>query len=237
MALDSVSPRPSPPMGPARYPKRRAYLLIEHQHRNTAYVMLGQKNIYLPPHGSYQWASISSNAVQYVLPGGSCRTNEDPRDAALRHVEECTGLKIPSASVAPLVEHASDAFFHVMLTGQLDLSIVNKSLEDGRVASLQLHHVRWFALTEGICALGNKQEYQSLPWVSPQLLRAINAGFAEEYISGRANEPFDKFAAAIAYQLVRRGGFLGTTSPAPQAGSQPSQGAHEWVRPEAPSHD
>ena len=48
-----------------------AYVTVVRRNGSNADVLLAQKNIYLPPHGRYQFATVGRNAVQYVVPGGA----------------------------------------------------------------------------------------------------------------------------------------------------------------------
>ena len=71
-----------------------AYIAAVHQkHRGAVEVLLGQKNIYLPPHGRFQFAAIGRNAVQYVIPGGVVASGETIERAAIREFHEATGVE------------------------------------------------------------------------------------------------------------------------------------------------
>lgn len=178
---------------------------VRQRHRGPVQVMLGQRNIYLPPHGRFQFAAISRNAVQYVLPGGRVEPGESADRTALREFHESTGVELATAALVPFYQDAEDAFFLVDYDhahGHHDIEHINLAIAEGRTQSLAFNHFAWFGIETAQCALGNKAEYQQLPWVAPQLMRAINAGFSGEYINMRANDSHVRFARAIAQLLL-----------------------------------
>jgi len=178
---------------------------VRHRHRGPVDVLLGQRNIYLPPHGRFQYAGISRNAVQYVLPGGKVEPGETIERTALREFFEATGVELSAQALTPFYTDAEDAFFRVDYEhahGHHDIEHINLAIAEGRTASLAFNHVAWFTIEAAQGALGNKPEYQQLPWVAPQLMRALNAGFNGEYINLRANDPYVRFARALAQLLL-----------------------------------
>lgn len=179
-----------------------AYLAVQRMSRGTSDILLAQKNIYLPPHGKYQYASIARNAVQYVIPGGRIQPGEQPAAAAVRELFEDTGVQIPAASLQPLIaDPGSYWFFKVTNPAELDVEAINAALADGRTGSLKFNNMQWAALDQAPCRFGNKEDYQALPWVATQILRALNAGFSREVIGLRANEPHVRHTRACA-QLI-----------------------------------
>ncbi|MBK9036180.1 MAG: NUDIX hydrolase [Myxococcales bacterium] len=168
---------------------------------SPAEVLLGQKNIYLPPHGRYQFVTIGRSAVQYVLPGGLVRSGEQPIDAAVRELGDL-GVKLDPSALSPLCADSVDTFFQVTNPTGVEADAINLAIGEGRTGSLAYNNVRWFQLDAALCALGNKTENHQLPWVSSQLVRSINAGFAREHIGRRANEDHVRYARALAQLLL-----------------------------------
>lgn len=178
---------------------------VRHRHRGPVEVLLGQRNIYLPPHGRFQFAAISRNAVQYVLPGGKVEPGDSLERTALREFHETTGVELSVGALTPFYTDSEDAFFRVDYEhahGHHDVEHINLAIAEGRTPSLAFNHFAWFTIEAAQCALGNKPEYQQLPWVAPQLMRALNAGFSGEYINMRANDPHARFARAMAQLLL-----------------------------------
>jgi ADP-ribose pyrophosphatase YjhB (NUDIX family) len=179
-----------------------AYLAVQRVSRGASDILLAQKNIYLPPHGKYQYASIARNAVQYVIPGGRIQPGEQPAAAAVRELFEDTGVQIPATSLQQVIaEPGSYWVYKVTNPADLDVDAINAALADGRTGSLKVNNVVWAPLDQAPCRFGNKDEYQALPWVATQILRALNAGFSREVIGLRANEPHTRYTRACA-QLI-----------------------------------
>ncbi|MBL8627229.1 MAG: NUDIX hydrolase [Myxococcales bacterium] len=178
-----------------------AYVTVVRRNGSNADVLLAQKNIYLPPHGRYQFATVGRNAVQYVVPGGAVGPGEQPADAALRELTDL-GVKLAPAALAPLCADATDTFFQAANPPGVDVDAINLAINEGRTGSLAYNHVRWFPVEMATCALGNKPEYQQLPWVSAQLMRALNAGFARDLITSRANASHLRYARGLAQLLL-----------------------------------
>jgi ADP-ribose pyrophosphatase YjhB (NUDIX family) len=180
---------------------------VHHKHRGAVEVLLGQKNIYLPPHGRFQFAAIGRNAVQYVLPGGVVAPGETIERAAIREFHEATGVELHASALKLFYSDstAGDHFFRVdydHARGHHGVELINLAIGEGRTASLAYNHFAWFTIESAQCALGNKHEYQQLPWVTGQIMRALNAGFSGEYINMRANDNHARFACALAKLLL-----------------------------------
>lgn len=178
---------------------------VRHRHRGPIEVLLGQHNIYLPPHGRFQYAGIARNAVQYVLPGGKVEPGETIERTAVREFHEATGVELAMQALVPFYADPEDTFFRVDYDhahGHHDVEHINLAIAEGRTASMAYNHFAWFTIEAAQCALGNKAEYQQLPWVPPQLMRALNAGFNGEYINMRANDGHARFARALAQLLL-----------------------------------
>lgn len=175
-----------------------------HKHRGPIEVLLGQKNIYLPPHGRFQFAAIGRNAVQFVLPGGTVAPGENIERAAIREFHEATGVELHAHALVPFYHDLEDTFFRVEYDHghHHDVELINLAINEGRTASQAYNHFAWFTIEGAQCAMGNKLEYQQLPWVTAQILRAMNAGFAGEYINLRANDSHVRFARALAQLLL-----------------------------------
>lgn len=204
-----------------------AYVAIQRVSRGITEVLLAQNNLYLPPRGKYPYATIARNAVQYVIPGGRIQPGEPPAAAALRTVFEDIGVQLTAASLQPLVSDPdSDWFYKVTNPAGLDVDAINAQLADGRTASLKINNVQWVPLELASGKLGNKDDYQALPWVAPQILRALNAGFSREVIEMRANESCTRYTRALDQLMLDAYGTPPATS-ASQANSaiQPATAA------------
>ncbi|QSQ21952.1 NUDIX hydrolase [Pyxidicoccus parkwayensis] len=196
-----------------------AYLAVLRAGNGTCELLLGQKNIFLPPHGRYQYAAIPRNALQYILPGGRVQAGESPEDAAVREFFEDTGVKIPTSSLTPLFTEGSDvSFFQTSSPPDLDLAAANAALTEGRAQSMKFNNLAWMSLEQAFGRFGRKPEYQSLPWVTTQIVRALNAGFSRELIGHRANESHQVFTKAVAHLLLNT--LQPGTSPQELAASQ-----------------
>lgn len=191
-----------------------AYLALHSPGRDGGQVLMGQKNIYEPPCGKYQFATIAHNAAQYVLPGGFIQPGEQPADAAVRGFYESTGVKIPASRLQPLLSEPGEyTFFQVQLQpGELNLGAVNDALANGQTGAQRFNNFIWTSLDDAPCRLGNKESYQALPWVSEQIVRALSAGFSREIINLRANESSVPFVRALAQLILD---VLGPQKPAP----------------------
>ncbi|MEZ4400144.1 MAG: hypothetical protein R3B06_09005 [Kofleriaceae bacterium] len=178
-----------------------AYVTVVRRVGGAAEVLLAQKNIYLPPHGRYQFATVGRNAVQYVVPGGVVGAGEQAADAAVRELGDL-GVKLTTSALSPLCADDTDTFFQAVNPPGIDADAINLAINEGRTGSLAYNHVRWFSVEMAPCALGNKPEYQQLPWVSTQLMRALNAGFARDLITMRANANHLRYARGLAQLLL-----------------------------------
>ncbi|MBN8466727.1 NUDIX hydrolase [Corallococcus exiguus] len=180
-----------------------AYLAIQRVGKDVSELLLAQKNIYLPPHGRYQFAAVARNAVQYVIPGGRVQPGETPLQAAVREFQEDSGLTLPVATVKPLFTDGQEfAFFRVVNPPGLSVEQLNVQLAEGRTGSLKFSNLRWVSLEDAPSVFGNKDAYKTLPWVSVQVMRALNAGFSKEWINQRANEPHARFVKAVAHLIL-----------------------------------
>jgi 8-oxo-dGTP pyrophosphatase MutT (NUDIX family) len=179
-----------------------AYLMVLRPGHGGTEVLMGQKNIYLPPHGHYQYAAVARNAVQYVIPGGRVAANEQPEHTALREFHEATGVSLARATVEPLCGTADDTFFKVEDATGLDVGTINKAICEARCESIAYDHFSWFSVENAVCNLGNKVEYLALPWVGSQVTRALSAGFAATTLVSRANESHSRFLWALAQLVV-----------------------------------
>lgn len=185
-----------------------AYLTALHVSRGACSILLGQKNIYLPPHGRYQYASIARNAVQFVVPGGRVQPGERHAAAAVREFYEDTGVEVPIDEIQPLIAEGAESdaesytFFKVINPADIDLDAINAALAEGRASSQKLNSVQWVPLEQALSKLGNKEAYQALPWVTNQVVRALNAGFSREVIGMRANDPYLRFTRACAQAVL-----------------------------------
>lgn len=185
-----------------------AYLLVhrvfKHEGRHIDEVLLAQKSIYLPPHRRYEFATIARNAVQYVIPGGrvDVANKEDPAHAAVREFYESTNLTINQAALKLLYSEHGHQFFVVKNVPHIDVEGINAALAEGKMHSLLYNNFMWVSLDYAQCKLGNKVEYQALPWVMNQVVRALNAGFSKELIGGRANEHHGVFTRALARLIL-----------------------------------
>ena len=155
----------------------------------------------------FQFAAIGRNAVQYVVPGGVVAPGETIERAAIREFHEATGVELHQSALK-LFYSDSDSGDHFFLVdydharGHHGIELINLAISEGRTASLAYNHFAWFTIENAQCALGNKHEYQQLPWVTGQIMRALNAGFSGEYINMRANDSHIRFARALAQLLI-----------------------------------
>jgi|GEM_PF-1995125 len=166
-----------------------------------AEVLLAQKNIYLPPHGRYQFVTIGRSAVQFILPGGYVRSGEQPVDTAVRELADL-GVKLDPSALARLGADANDTFFVATNPPAVEADAINLAIGEGRTGTLAYNSVRWFGVEAALSALGNKAENHQLPWVTAQLTRSLQAGFAREHIGKRANEEHVRYTRALAQLLL-----------------------------------
>jgi 8-oxo-dGTP pyrophosphatase MutT (NUDIX family) len=139
---------------------------VRHRHRGPVEVLLGQRNIYLPPHGRFQFAAISRNAVQYVLPGGKVEPGDSLERTALREFHETTGVELSVGALTPFYTDSEDAFFRVDYEhahGHHDVEHINLAIAEGRTPSLAFNHFAWFGIESAQCALGNKPRVPAAP--------------------------------------------------------------------------
>lgn len=182
------------------------------------HVLLVQRNIYLPPRGGYQYATIARNAVQKLFCGGRARTGENLQDAAARELLEQLGVRInaPASALKELHREGEDAIVYHFDGSGIDANEVNERIASGKLPSAIANSVAWCPIEAVFGQFGNLPEYVSLPWVTQQILRAQEAGFHDSWINRRVNEPHDIHARAAAHLLlegVSRGGApLGRTS-------------------------
>lgn len=167
-------------------------------------LLLAQKNIYLPPCGKYQYATIAGHAVQYVLPGGRVQPGEAPVTAAVREFFEDTGVELASGDLHPLLDdgHQFWAFTTRVSSAQVDVDALNALLPSGKFGSLKFNNLVWSPVEGAPARLGNQESYKALPWVSLQITRALQAGFSRELIGMRANESHVEFTRAIAKLML-----------------------------------
>ncbi len=193
-----------------------AYLALQRTHRGVQEILLAQKNIYIPPTGRYQYASIARNAIQYVIPGGFVQPGELPAEAAAREFFEDTGLQIPLSALRPIVVEPGKYTFFKSTSGAEDIDVdgINAALAAAKHGSQKFHNMLWCPLDEALGRLGNKAEYHAFPWVANQIHRALNAGFTREIIGLRVNEPHDHFMRAIAQLILEAYGGAASTETA-----------------------
>jgi 8-oxo-dGTP pyrophosphatase MutT (NUDIX family) len=146
---------------------------VHHRHRGPVEVLLGQRNIYLPPHGRFQFAAISRNAVQYVLPGGKVEPGDSLERTALREFHEATGVELHGRRADAVLQRLQRAiaFFRVDYEhahGHHGVELINLAIAEGRTRVPGVQPLRVVRRSRAAqCALGNKPEYQQLPWVAP----------------------------------------------------------------------
>ncbi|HYW72266.1 MAG TPA: NUDIX domain-containing protein [Pyrinomonadaceae bacterium] len=183
-------------------PMSHACVAITVDVQGTQKVLLAQKNLYLAPHGRYQFAAIARNGTQYVLPGGRVTDGESPAATAVRWLAESLGLHIDPARLEPLPLHRDDwIFFRARAPQAVDLDRINGALRESRNQSARYNNVILTPIEKAIEHLGVRAEHQSLEWVGAQALRAINAGFSREVIGAGANASDAPYREALA-QLI-----------------------------------
>jgi len=161
-------------------------------------VLLAQKNLYLPPHGAYLYAAIARHAVQYVIPGGKLVEGESAEQAAVREFFEDAGVALAAFNLRPLGTIGDRAFFEARNPEPFDLGAVNRTLRDGSARSLKSNNLAWVSRELAASWLGHKKEYETLPWVTEQVMRAIQAGFGRDHIARRAFDAHQPFVDALA---------------------------------------
>jgi ADP-ribose pyrophosphatase YjhB (NUDIX family) len=160
-------------------------------------ILLAQRNIYLPPNDTYQYASVAHHAAQYAIPGGRENAGEQPMAAAIRELAEDTGVELQILTVRLLCVVGERSFYEARDPSGIDLGLINAALREGRARSQKHNHFAWVALDAAPGWLGVKPEYQFLPWVVEQVERAVRAGFAQKHISRRISEPPAPFLEAL----------------------------------------
>jgi 8-oxo-dGTP pyrophosphatase MutT (NUDIX family) len=182
-------------------------------------VLLAQKNIYLPPCGKYQYATIAGHAVQCVLPGGRIQPGETPAAAAVREFFEDTGVELSPSDLHPLLDDGDQfwTFTTRVSSAQVDVDAINAQLPSGKFGSLKFNNLLWSPVESAPARLGNHESYKALPWVSQQITRALQAGFSRELIGMRANESHVEFTRAIAKLMLETYAPLTAQAPAPHS--------------------
>jgi ADP-ribose pyrophosphatase YjhB (NUDIX family) len=186
-------------------PQPHSYLLVRRNTDRGEQVLLAQRNLYLPPTERYPFAALALHATQYVLPGGAQRAGEQPLEAAVRELGEDTGVEIPILTVRLLCVVGERSFYEVRDPSGIDLGLINSSLRDGSARSAKTQNMAWVAIESAASWMGMKTEYQYLPWVTEQIMRAVKAGFTKEMIQRRVMAPHDAFVEALNRALARRG--------------------------------
>ncbi len=180
-----------------------AYLCVLRNPGPQQELLLAQKNIYLPPHGRYQYASIARNALQYVIPGGRILSGEGAPDAAAREFFEDTGVRLSTASLVPLYTEGEHSFFQVRQPSGVDVAAINVALTGRTAPSAKTNHMTWAPLDVAHCWLGHRSNQKTWPaWVTTQIQRALQAGFAQDLISQRIHESHALMTRAVAHLII-----------------------------------
>src|SRR5439155_1553427 len=123
---------------------------------------------------------------------------ESPEQAAAREFFEDTGVARQAWGLR-LVHSAGDrTFFEARDPEPFDLGACNRALRDGSARSLKSNNLAWVSRELAPSWLGHKKEYETLPWVTEQVMRAIQAGFTREHLARRAFDAHQPFVDALA---------------------------------------
>ncbi|HPQ71974.1 MAG TPA: NUDIX domain-containing protein [bacterium] len=181
------------------------YLAITTTDTNAVtYVLLAQQNLYQSPCPKYPFAMIAHHAVNYVLPGGQFDpADETPAAGAVRELQENTNVQLQEKDLTLLMnDNDVWAFTAAVNADSIKPDDINALIESGGVTARKINNVCWTTLEDAFGRLGNKPEYQILPWVTNQIVTALNAGFTKEMINENANESHLFFAQALAHLLL-----------------------------------
>jgi ADP-ribose pyrophosphatase YjhB (NUDIX family) len=174
-----------------------SHLVVRRISESADEILVAQKNLYLPPRELYEYATIARHSAQYVIPGGREAPGESPIEAAVREFYEDTGLQIPLTAARYVCTVGDSSFYETRNPSGIELGAINAALAKGTARSSKSNNMSWVSLDSVSSWFGMKTEYQYLPWVTEQVVRALQAGFSKQQIGRRAADAHQLFLEAV----------------------------------------
>lgn len=177
---------------------KRAFLVLFVSIKGRNCLLMPQRNIYLHPHGKYQFATIARNAMQYVIPNCKPEPWQAPKQAILDEARNSLGLDIEESALATVADLDDAIVWSCALPENLALETIRYNLDIKNFPSAQYRDIAAFSPEDVFSHLGNQSSFHHLEWVKQQVEQAQGAGFSNDFIHERINTSHEFFTWIIA---------------------------------------